>query len=566
MVTPRFRVTALDRKLLRDLWEMKGQALAIAAVIAAGVTMFVTYLSNFDSLERTLNNYYEGERFADVFANATRAPERLSARIAGIDGVARVATRVVADVTLDVPGMAEPATGRLVSIPLRTAPPLNGVTLRRGNWPDLSRPDEVVASEIFCEAHGFGPGDRVAAIINGRRRTLTIVGVGLSPEYVYSLKPGELFPDNRRYGVFWMERRALATAFDMEGGFNDVAVTLSKGASADEVVRRLDRLLEPYGGRGAYPRALQVSAWTLANELTQLQTFGFVTPLIFLGVAAFILNIALARALALQRPQIAGLKALGYTNREIGWHYVKWALVIAFAGAAAGVVGGAWLGGKMALLYNEYFRFPVLDYRLSAGVAIGSIAGSLLVAALGAQSAVRRAVRVPPAEAMRPESPAKYRRSIGERWRVLRTLTPGTRMILRNIERQPVRAAMSVTGIALAGAVLVIGLAFIDMMDVLIDEQFMQAMRQDVTMNFTLPLSADAVHAVKRLPGVIAVEPMRVVPARLRVGHRHRTLAVTGLVASPTLNRVVERSGRVITLPRARTGVVEDAGRDPRRR
>lgn len=549
MVTPRFRVTALDRKLLRDLWEMKGQALAIAAVIAAGVTMFVTYLSNFDSLQRTLNNYYESERFADVFANATRAPERLAARIADIDGVARVATRVVADVTLDVPGMAEPATGRLVSIPLRTAPPLNGVTLRRGNWPDASRPDEVVASEIFCEAHGFGPGDQVAAIINGRRRTLTIVGVGLSPEYVYSLKPGELFPDNRRYGVFWMERRALATAFDMEGGFNDVAVTVSKGASVDEVVRRLDRLLEPYGGRGAYPRALQVSAWTLANELTQLQTFGFVTPLIFLGVAAFILNIALARALALQRPQIAGLKALGYTNREIGWHYVKWALAIAFAGAAAGVIGGGWLGGKMALLYNAYFRFPVLDYRLSADVAIGSIAGSLLVAALGAQSAVRRAVRVPPAEAMRPESPAKYRRSIGERWRVLRTLTPGTRMILRNIERQPVRAAMSVTGIAFAGAVLVIGLAFIDMMDVLIDEQFMQAMRQDVTMNFTLPLSADAVHAVKRLPGVIAVEPMRVVPARLRVGHRHRTLAVTGLVASPGLNRVVERSGRVITLP-----------------
>lgn len=549
MVTRRFHVSALDRKLLRDLWEMRGQALAIAAVIAAGVTMFVTYLSNFDSLQRSLNNYYEGERFADVFANATRAPERLAARIAGIDGVARVATRVVADVTLDVPGMGEPATGRLVSIPLRTAPPLNGVTLRKGNWPDPSRPDEVVASEIFCEAHGFGPGDQVAAIINGRRRTLTIVGVGLSPEYVYSLKPGELFPDNRRFGVFWMERRALATAFDMEGGFNDVSVALSKGASADEVVRRLDRLLDSYGGRGAYPRALQVSAWTLSNELTQLQTFGFVTPLIFLGVAAFILNIALARALALQRPQIAGLKALGYTNREIGWHYVKWALAIAFAGAAAGVLGGGWLGGQMALLYNDYFRFPVLDYRLSADVAIGSIAGSLLVAALGAQSAVRLAVRVPPAEAMRPESPAKYRRSIGERWRLLRTLRPGTRMILRNIERQPVRAAMSITGIAFAGGVLVIGLAFIDVMDVLIDEQFMQAMRQDVTMNFARPLSADAVHAVKALPGVMAVEPMRVVAARLRVGHRHRTLAVTGLVAAPTLNRIVERSGRVIGLP-----------------
>ena len=381
MVRMPLRLRALDRKLVRDLWEMKGQALAIAAVIAAGVTMFVTYLSNFDSLERTLANYYERQRFADVFAGAVRAPERLAARIADLPGVEVVDTRVVADVTLDVPGLAEPATGRLVSIRPGGASPLNAVVLRRGTWPDPARADEVVASEVFCEAHGFGPGDRVAAIINGRRRTLTIVGVGLSPEYVYSVKPGELFPDNRRFGIFWMNRQALASAFDMEGGFNDVSLRLARGASTDEAIAGLDRLLEPYGGRGAYPRALQVSAWTLANELTQLQMFGFVTPVIFLGVAAFILNIALTRALALQRAQIAALKALGYANGQIGWHYVKWALVIAAGGALAGIATGAWLGGRMAALYNEYFRFPMLDYRLSAGVAAGSPAGSLLVAA-----------------------------------------------------------------------------------------------------------------------------------------------------------------------------------------
>jgi putative ABC transport system permease protein len=549
MVRPAWRVSALNRKLLRDLWEMKGQALAIAAVIAGGVTMFVTYLSNFDSLQRTLNQYYESERFADVFANATRAPERLASRIAEIPGVAVVDTRVVADVALDVPGMTEPATGRLVSIPARRRPLLNAVSLRRGQWPDPSRPDEVVASEVFCEAHGFGPGDRLAAIVNGRRRTLTIVGIGLAPEYVYAIKPGEIFPDNRRFGVFWMERRALASAFDMEGGFNDVSLTLAAGASADEVIVRLDRLLEPYGGRGAYPRSLQVSAWTLSNELTQLQTFGFITPMVFLGVAAFILNVALTRALALQRGQIAALKALGYTNREIGWHYVKWALAIATAGAVLGVAVGDWLGSNMAELYNVYFRFPNLDYRLSANVAMASIAGSLIVAGLGAQSAVRRAVSVPPAEAMRPESPARYRQSIGERWRLFRHVSNGTRMILRNIERQPIRALMSIVGMAFAGSVLVIGFSFIDVMDVLIDEQFMRAMRQDVTVTFVEPLSADAVHAVQRLPGVIGVEPMRVVPARLRVEHRHRTLAITGLVSTPQLNRVVERSGRVVALP-----------------
>jgi len=548
VVIPR-RVSALDRKLLRDLWEMKGQALAIAAVIGAGVTMFVTYLSNFDSLERTLSNYYERQRFAHVFAGAVRAPERLAARIAGIPGVSAVDTRVVADVTIDVEGLAEPASGRLVSIPPGGSSPLNAVHLRRGGWPDPSRPDDVVASEVFCEAHGFGPGARIAAIINGRRRTLTIVGVGLSPEYVYSVRPGEIFPDNRRYGIFWMNRQALASAFDMEGGFNDVSLRLARGASEDEAIAHLDRLLEPYGGRGAYPRSLQVSAWTLSNELTQLQTFGFVTPMIFLGVAAFILNIALTRALALQRPQIAALKALGYANGEIGWHYVKWALAIAALGSLAGIATGAWLGARMAELYNEYFRFPMLDYRLSADVAVGSILGSLAVAALGAQSAVRRAVSVPPAEAMRPDSPITYRQSVGERWRVFRRLPQASRMVLRNIERQPLRAAMSVVGIAFAGAVLLIGFSFLDVMNVLIDEQFMRAMRQDVTVTFARPLSADAIYAVRRLPGVVHVEPIRVVAARLRVAHRQRTLAVTGLEGAPSLNRVVERSGRVFTLP-----------------
>lgn len=545
----RLPISALNRKLVRDLWEMKGQALAIAAVIAAGVTMFVTYLSNFDSLERTLQAYYERQRFADVFASAVRAPLRLADRIAEIPGVSVVDTRVVADVTLDVPGMTEPATGRLISIPGRERPLLNDVSLRSGNWPDPSRPDEVLASEAFAEAHGFVPGDRVAAVINGRRRWLTIVGLALSPEYVYSIRPGEIIPDNRRFGIFWMERRALASAFDMEGGFNDVLLGLAPDASIDEAIAQLDRLLEPWGGLGAIPRSLQPSAWTLDNELTQLRTFGVVTPLIFLSVAAFILNVALTRALALQRPQIAGLKALGYSNGELAWHYIKWALAIAAVGAVAGVIFGGWLGASMIDLYNRYFRFPELDYRLSADVAVGSVAASLVVAALGAQSAVRRAVGVPPAEAMRPEAPARYRLSIVERWRPVSRLPHSARMVLRAIERQPARAGMSVIGLAFAGAVLLIGLSFIDVMDVLIDQQFSRTMRQDVTITFVEPRSADAMHAVSRLPGVMDVEPMRSVPARLRVGHRHRTLAISGLVAQPTLYRVMERNGESVELP-----------------
>jgi putative ABC transport system permease protein len=543
------QIPILDRKLLRDLWEMKGQALAIAAVVAAGVAMFVMYLSNFDSLRRTRDEYYETARFADVFATLKRAPASLAPRIASIHGVESVATRVVADVTIDVPGMIEPATGRLISLPVRGRPLLNDVYLRSGRWVDPTRPDEVLASEMFCEANKLVPGDRVAAIINGRRRTLTIVGIALSPEYVYAIRPGDIFPDKSRFGLFWMGHEALASAFNMEGGFNDVSLKLARGASLPDVVAALDRLTAPYGGFGALPRAQQVSAWTLENELTQLQTFGFLLPLIFLGVAAFILNVALTRALSLQRAQIASLKALGFSNGELAWHYIKWALLIAAVGAALGVVSGAWLGSALVGLYNEFFRFPTLDYHMSLDVAVESLIGSLVVAALGAQSAVRRAVKIPPAEAMRPEPPARYRRSVVElAWRRFR-LPLTTRMIVRNLERQPLRALTSITGISFAVAVLLVGLSFIDIMNELMDVQFSLAMRGDATVNLVEPRSVRALYEVKHITGVMDVEPMRSVPARFVAGTHSRTLGITGLPGEPTLNRIVDRAGHVQTLP-----------------
>lgn len=541
------RIRSLDRKLLRDLWAMKGQALAIASVIGAGVTMFVTYLSNFDSLQRTRQGYYERARFADVFAGAKRVPNSVVPRLAAIRGVQTVSTRVVADVTLDVPGMAQPAIGRLISLPEQGHPLLNDIYMRRGRWVDPNRPDEVLVSEMFAESHGFGPGDQVAAVINGRRRALTIVGIALSPEYVYAIRPGEIFPDKKQFAIFWMGGRALGAAFNMEGAFNDVSFDVSRDAYVPDVIAAIDRQLEAYGGRGAIPRSLQPSAWTLENELSQLQTFGFITPLIFFGVATFILNVALTRALALQRAQIAALKALGYSNREIGWHYVKWALVIAAAGAVAGVAAGAQLGAAIISLYNQYFRFPLLDYHLSWGVAVASVVSSLVVAALGAMTAVRRAVRIPPAEAMRPEPPARYGPSLIERLKLAR-LTPATQMILRNLERQPTRSAMSILGVAFAVGVLFVGLSFVDVMDLLLNHQFVQSMRQDATLSFVEPRSFDARGEVQHLPGVMDVETMRSVPARLRVGDRTRTLAITGLPAAPHLNRVVTRDGRAVTL------------------
>ena len=542
-------MTALNRKLVRDLLKMKGQAFAIALVVAAGVSLYVTYLSNFETLRRTQQSYYQSQRFGDVFANVTRAPLSVAAAVRALPGVSALETRVVANVTLDLPDLAQPATGRLVSVPAGRRPLVNDLFLRRGRWIDANHPDEVLASEAFVTAHHLSPGDQVSAIINGRMRRLTIVGVALSAEYIYAINPGEMVPDDARFGVFWMGERALAAALDMEGGFNDLVIALAPGTDPDETIDRLDAMLTRYGGGGALPRALQLSNWTLESELRQLESVGVLLPLIFLLVAAFVLNIALSRALTLQRPQIAALKALGYSNASLAWHYLKWALLVALVGLALGVAAGAWLGGAVAGVYNRFFHFPNLVFVLPLRVVLGAAALTLGAAAAGAYSAVTRAVRIPPAEAMRPEGPARYRRSVFETPLIARQIGNTGRMVLRNMTRQPLRAAASIVGIAAAVALLMVGLTMFDAMDRLIGSQFWIAERQDAAVAFVEPRSAGVRHELARLPGVSFVETQRRVAVRVRSGHRDRYLSIVGIRPDGYLQRVVDGDGRVHAVP-----------------
>ena len=542
-------IRALDRKLLRDLWRLKGQAVAIGAVMAVGLAMFVAYFSTFTSLQLTQRTYYERYRFADVFANVKRAPLALRPRIAEIAGVSQIELRVVADVTLDVEGLSEPATGRLISVPVPRRPMLNDLFLRRGRYLAPGRPDEVLVSESFALAHRLAPGSTVPALINGRRRLLQVVGIALSPEYVYTVRPGEVIPDARRFGIFWMDRQALGAAFDMEGGFNDVALTIAPGASESAVLAALDDVLRPYGGLGATPRRLQLSNWSFTNELAQLRGFGRTIPIIFLGVAAFLLNVVLTRIVAVQREQIAALKALGYTNGEIGWHYVKWSLVVGCVATVAGVSFGGWMGSAIIGIYNDFFRFPILLYRMPAWVALVGTSISLAACVAGAVGAVRRAVRLPPAEAMRPEAPQRFRASLLERIGLRHVLGPAARMVVRNIERQPVRALISVVGIATSSALMVLGLFSLDSIDEMLRVQFDVVQRQDVTVAFVEPRADAVLHELRRLPGVLAVEPARAVAVRLRAAQHSRQLAISALPEAPILQRVVDVSGGPVHLP-----------------
>jgi putative ABC transport system permease protein len=401
-------IRALDRKLVRDLWGMKGQALAIVLVISSGVATFIMSRSTLDSLKLTQSAFYQESRFAEVFASLKRAPESLRARIESIPGVQQVQTLVVAAAKFDLEDYPDPVAGQIVSIPDHGQPLLNQLYLRRGRLVAEGRESEVIVSDSFADAHGLQPGSHLHATINGKRRRFEIVGVALSPEYIFQLQPGSFIPDFKSFGILWMARTPLGNAFDMEGAFNQVALTLSAGARLDDVIDQLDLLLERYGGLGAYGREDQTSHRYLFEEFRQLEQMATMFPAIFLGVAAFLLNVVTARLIATQREQVAILKAFGYTNTSIVVHYLKLILIVVALGISGGIVFGVWLGQGLSEMYMTFYRFPFLQYHLRPEVALTAGLISALAAILGTVYSVIRAALLPPAEAMQPAPPARF--------------------------------------------------------------------------------------------------------------------------------------------------------------
>ena len=539
----------LTRKLLRELWGHRAQIASIAAVVAVAVMTVLTMRGTYEALVDAQERYYEDARFPDLWANLERAPESLRRRIEQIPGVASVETRVTFAASLDVPGISAPALGLFVSMPERGRPAVGDLHLTAGRYLMPGGRAEAIVSENFAEANGFLPGDQLRAVLNGRRRDLEIVGIAISPEHSYAVPPGALFPEDERYGIIWMSREVLGPAYAMEGGFNEVVLATSPDANHDVVRARLDRLLEPYGGLGAYAREDQPSHLMLSSELDQNRATGTVVPAIFLAVAAFLLNVVLGRMIATQRTEIAVLKAFGYRNATVGWHYLGFALAAVALGAVVGSVAGTYLGGQMVELYTEYFRFPDLRYRLRPGLVALAAGISIAGAALGALGTVRRAVRLPPAEAMRPEPPASFRAGWLERAGVGRLLPAAGRMILRNVERQPVRSIFSAIGVAFAVAILVVGLFMFDGVAYMMDIQFGRTQREDLSVSFNHPLPASTRFDLGHLPGVRRVEPFRAVPVRFRHGHLEREAGITGIDPEARLRRIVDASGRIQPLP-----------------
>lgn len=539
----------LDTKLMRDLRRMWAQSLAIALVIAGGVATLIMAVGSARSLLETRTAYYERYDFADVFAQVRRAPRTVLEDVSRISGVAIVDARISKLAVLDIPGLREPATGQLVSLPDSGELLLNKLYMKAGRMPEPAKADEVVVSESFANSHRFELGSRFSAILNGRKRALTVVGIALSPEFIYAVGPGDVMPDDRRFGVIWMSERALAAIYDLEGAFTALYVKVSSDADERDVRSQIDRVLDRYGGTSAYGRKDQTSHAWLDHELDMLRNMSRTLPPIFLLVSAFLVNLTLTRLVALEREQVGLLKALGFSNWAVAAHYCKFVVVIVIAGIAIGSVAGTLLGTFLTRLFGDFFRFPFLLFEKSPDLYLLAGLLSMLAALLGAVRALKQVLTLAPAVAMQPPAPPVFRH-VGPRFsRADRWLSQRVMMMVRNLVHHPVRAIFTLLGLSLSTAILIVSLFTRGTMEELIDVTYFLADRQDATLSFPEKKAVSALYDVARLPGVMAAEPYREVPVRIRKGSIERRIVVSGRPRDAHLRQIIDVDLRRVELP-----------------
>ena len=543
------RLSPLDIKLLRDIWHMRGQAIAVGIIVACGVAIMVMALGTLSTLRASRDAYYERYRFADVFATVRRAPESAAARLREIDGVQTVETRILRLVILRLDGVKEPANAQIVSLPDEGESTLNRLVLFDGRYPEARSPNEIIISNAFAEANALTPGDALEAVINGRLRTLNIVGVADSPEFIYALGPGSLMPDDHLFGIFWMRRRALEAAFDLDGAFNNVSLTVAPGTRTEPVIDQVDDVLAPYGGTGAFDRTDQLSNAFVESEMEQLKTMARIIPAVFLIVSAILIHSILNRLIQTERQQIGLIKAFGYSRWEIAWHYLKLAIAITGGGVIAGFALGFALENLVTNLYAETFRIPNLTWRVDGFALVTGALAAMGAAIAGSMSASLGAAKLSPAEAMSPAPPVNYQQSWLRYLLQMRWLDEPTRLILRHIFRFPARTAANLFGVAAAVMLLVGTLFAFDSIDDMMDQMFFRTNAHDAAVTFFEARNDTAVEELARLPGVLSAQGVRDVPARLESAYRSERISITGLPAGGDLRRVLSEDGRYIEMP-----------------
>jgi putative ABC transport system permease protein len=468
-----------------------------------------------------------------------------------IPGISEVRSRISFPVIVSLEGENKPVSGKVISMPSKPGAVINDIILRQGSYFSGKKRNEVIISEKFAHARKILPGSRVKIIFNGQLEEMYVTGVAISSEFMYITPPGSIMPDNADYGVFWVRRSFAEDIYGFQGACNEVVGLLTPEArkQPDIVMRSISDKLREYGVFAVTPLKNQESYLTVSAELEGLKMQSVVLPLIFLGVAAMVLNIVMIRMAEQQRVIIGTFKALGVSNENIMTHFLKFGLVIGLTGGVCGCLIGYSLAWSMTDLYKMYFSFPDLKNHFYLSIALLSVSIAAACALLGTARGIKAILKLSPAEAMRPSPPAVTGKIYLERLKWWKKLDFRWQMVLRTLFRNKIRTFIGVFTAALGAAILLLALGLADSFNYMLFFQFNKVLLADYILTFRNPMDNTALDESRRLPGVCHAEPQLSLVCNLRNGHFRKRCAVIGIKPGSKLNILRDSKGAKLRIP-----------------
>ena len=538
-------MSALRRKLRRDLRRAKWQFSAVTVMVILGVTFFVGLYGSMANLRSSIDRTYADLHFADVTVSFQAAPADIVRAIGEALGVDRIEGRLNLEVpTTFAGGNGDVIAGRILSLPAPSRPAVNDILVTDGAYFSNASAKEFIAEKAFAVHHGLRVGDTVRIETPIGPQEGRIVGIAVSPEYLWPARSApEHMPEVlRRWGVLFAPYEAIAPLFGLGGSVNEVAFTVRAGADGEAVGREIQTLLEPYGVYAIVPRAQQPSQAILDTMVGALDSLSLVFPLFFLVIVALSTYALLSRLVHAQRGQIGVLLALGFSRRDVLVHYLSFALLVALIGSLAGIALGYALAFPVTDLFAGQVSLPLIYKEPRWDVMAAGVALSVAFAATAGILPAYRASRERPADTMRGEAPRSPARTASHREARRSAVRVVRRLPLRQLKRNPVRSAFTVVALALAGSLIIVPFGFLDAMDAAIATQT-RTMNYDLVARLYRPMPMNASEPIGSWPGIAAVEPFVAAPLVLQAGEATFNVVLYGIRAESEAIRLFSRAG-----------------------
>jgi len=542
----------LDVRLLRLIKNSKGQFISISLMVILALTIYVSFSMVGDNLNNSIYDYYNITNFGDIFVDVVRVPKVAIDQLHNIEGIELAQGRISSDVPLRVDDPDEKVTVRITSVP-KESHIINDLYVIEGNGLTGNSKSAVVLQQ-FSNARGIELEDKITPYIAGREYSLDIVGIVGSPEYIYLMENEQsLIPAPEKFGVIYVTEDFAQSVLGYQGSYNEIVIKVKDSHinRLDSIVDEIEEQLDRYGVRQTTKREDQLSHFMMMQEVDQLDVMATAITLLFLIVAAVIINVMLSRIVKNDRTSIGVMKALGYSNLQIMLHYTKFSLAIGLVGSLIGIGLSIPISMSFTSLYIMFMNIPLFQMRV---YYVYFIYGVLLTSVFCVVSGVigaRSVTKILPADSMKPEAPKSGGRIFLERFKnIWSRISFSWKMVIRNILRNKRRAAFLVVGIALTYGITMVPVFMSSVWTNIFTVHYGEFQRMNYNIDFTSPMSNNAMRELSKIIEVDDIEPKSEIPFEFRNGWRKKSVMTIGLLSETEFYNFKSPSGQRLGLPR----------------